>query len=99
MFDNFKFVWCLGMFVNVFVELGCVQVFVVVCVDVVQIVDDKLLVFVFVLIGFEVCFVKIGCIDGNWMEIFEGFFVGMCYVVVNSYVLKVEVGKFVDYGY
>lgn len=97
--DNPKLAWRPGMFVNVSVESGRVQVPVAVRADAVQTVDDKLVVFVPVEAGFEVRPVKTGRTDGTWTEIVEGLPAGTRYAAANSYVLKAEAGKSADHGH
>jgi len=97
--DNPKLAWRPGMFVNVSVESGRVQVPVAVRADAVQTVDDKLSVFVPVEAGFEVRPVKTGRTDGTWTEIVEGLPAGTRYAAANSYVLKAEAGKSADHGH
>lgn len=97
--DNPKLAWRPGMFVNVSVESGCVQVPVAVRADAVQNVDDKPSVFVPVPTGFEVRPVKTGRTDGTWTEILEGLPAGTRYAAANSYVLKAEAGKSADHGH
>lgn len=97
--DNPKLAWRPGMFVNVSVESGRVQVPVAVRADAVQTVDDKPSVFVPVPTGFEVRPVKTGRTDGTWTEILEGLPPGTRYAAANSYVLKAEAGKSADHGH
>ena len=97
--DNPRLAWRPGMFVNVSVESGRVQVPVAVRADAVQTVDDKPSVFVPVPAGFEVRPVKTGRTDGTWTEILEGLPVGTRYAATNSYVLKAEAGKSADHGH
>lgn len=97
--DNPKLAWRPGMFVNVSVESGRVQVPVAVRADAVQTVDDKPSVFVPVQTGFEVRPVKTGRTDGTWTEILEGLPAGTRYAAANSYVLKAEAGKSADHGH
>jgi len=97
--DNPKLAWRPGMFVNVLVESGRVQVPVAVRADAVQTVDDKPSVFVPVPTGFEVRPVKTGRTDGTWTEILEGLPPGTRYAAANSYVLKAEAGKSADHGH
>lgn len=97
--DNPKLAWRPGMFVNVSVESGRVQVPVAVRADAVQNVDDKPSVFVPVPTGFEVRPVKTGRTDGTWTEIIEGLPAGTRYAAANSYVLKAEAGKSADHGH
>lgn len=97
--DNPKLAWRPGMFVNVSVESGRVQVPVAVRADAVQTVDDKPSVFVPVQTGFEVRPVKTGRSDGTWTEIVEGLPAGTRYAAANSYVLKAEAGKSADHGH
>lgn len=97
--DNPKLAWRPGMFVNVAVESGRVQVSVAVRADAVQTVDDKPSVFVPVQAGFEVRPVKTGRTDGTWTEIVEGLPAGTRYAAANSYVLKAEAGKSADHGH
>ena len=97
--DNPKLAWRPGMFVNVSVESGRVQVPVAVHADAVQTVDDKPSVFVPVPTGFEVRPVKTGRTDGTWTEILEGLPAGTRYAAANSYVLKAEAGKSADHGH
>lgn len=97
--DNPKLAWRPGMFVNVSVESGRVQVPVAVRADAVQTVDDKPSVFVPVQAGFEVRPVKTGRTDGTWTEILDGVPAGTPYAAVNSYVLKAEAGKSADHGH
>ena len=97
--DNPRLAWRPGMFVNVLVESGRVQVPVAVRADAVQTVDDKPSVFVPVPTGFEVRPVKTGRTDGTWTEILEGLPPGTRYAAANSYVLKAEAGKSADHGH
>ena len=97
--DNPKLAWRPGMFVNVSVESGRVQVPVAVRADAVQTVDDMPSVFVPVPTGFEVRPVKTGRTDGTWTEILEGLPPGTRYAAANSYVLKAEAGKSADHGH
>ncbi|WP_296228064.1 efflux RND transporter periplasmic adaptor subunit [Ralstonia sp. UBA689] len=97
--DNPKLAWRPGMFVNVAVESGRVQVPVAVRADAVQTVDDKPSVFVPVQAGFEVRPVKAGRSDGAWTEILDGLPAGTRYAAANSYVLKAEAGKSADHGH
>ena len=97
--DNPRLAWRPGMFVNVSVESGRVQVPVAVRADAVQTVDDKPSVFVPVPTGFEVRPVKTGRTDGTWTEILEGLPPGTRYAAANSYVLKAEAGKSADHGH
>ncbi|CAJ0861948.1 Cobalt-zinc-cadmium resistance protein CzcB [Ralstonia sp. LMG 32965] len=97
--DNPKLAWRPGMFVNVSVESGRVQVPVAVRADAVQTVDEKPAVFVPVPAGFEVRPVKTGRTDGTWTEILEGLPAGTRYAATNSYVLKAEAGKSADHGH
>ena len=97
--DNPKLAWRPGMFVNVSVESGRVQVPVAVRADAVQTVDERPSVFVPVPAGFEVRPVKTGRTDGTWTEILEGLPTGTRYAATNSYVLKAEAGKSADHGH
>ena len=97
--DNPKLAWRPGMFVNVSVESGRVQVPLAVRADAVQTVDDKPSVFVPVPTGFEVRPIKTGRTDGTWTEILEGLPAGTRYAAANSYVLKAEAGKSADHGH
>lgn len=97
--DNPRLAWRPGMFVNVLVESGHVQVPVAVRAEAVQTVDDKPSVFVPVEGGFEVRPVKTGRTDGTWTEILDGLPAGTRYAAANSYVLKAEAGKSADHGH
>ncbi|MBF2052462.1 MAG: efflux RND transporter periplasmic adaptor subunit [Candidatus Sericytochromatia bacterium] len=86
--ENSRGQWRPGMYVNVRVQSGEVQVPVAVRRSALQTLDGQTVLFVRTPAGFALRQVKLGRQDGNWAEVTEGLKAGEVYVHQNSFTLK-----------
>lgn len=86
--ENSQGQWRPGMYVNMRVQSGEVQVPVAVRRSALQTLDGESVLFVRSPAGFALRQVKLGRQDGNWAEVTEGLKAGEVYVHQNSFTLK-----------
>jgi cobalt-zinc-cadmium efflux system membrane fusion protein len=90
---NPQMAWRPGLFVNVEIISGEVDIPVAVSTDALQSVNDKPTIFVKVAGGFFAQPVTLGRSDGKLIEIVKGIKAGTSYAAAGSFVLKSELGK------